>query len=74
MRFLWLEKRFHKNALQRSYIQIARGRVLKSDIALAEVVFDGPIEKGTYLLTLYTRCGRGPDFKVLHCRSEVSVK
>ena len=71
---VWLEKRFHKNARQRSYIQVARGRVLKSDIALAEVVFDGPIEKGTYLLTLYTRCGRGPDFKVLHCCSEVSVK
>ena len=71
---VWLEKRLHKNARKRSYIKVARGRVLKSDIALAEAVFEGPIEKGTYLLTIYTRCGRGTDFKVVHCRSEVSVK
>ena len=51
-----------------------RSRVLKSDVALAEIVFDGPIEKGNYLLTLYTRSGRGTDFQVVHCRSEVTVK
>ena len=51
-----------------------RGRILKSDIALAEVVFDEAIPKGTYLLTLYTRSGRGTDFKIVHCRSEVMVK
>ena len=48
--------------------------ILKSDMALAEVVFDEAIPKGTYLLTLYTRGGRGTDFKVVHCRSEVMVK
>lgn len=71
---VWLEKRRHDSSRHHSYVQVARGRVEKSDIALAEVVFDGPIPKGTYLLTLYTRCGRGTDFKVVHCRSEVSVK
>ncbi len=71
---VWLEKRLHKTARNRSYVKVARGRVVKSDIALAEVVFDGPIDKGTYLLTIYTRCGRGTDFKAVHCRSEVSVR
>ena len=71
---VWLEKRLHKSARQRSYVKVTRGRVTKSDIALAEVFFDEPIDKGTYLLTIYTRCGRGTDFKVLHCRSEVKVK
>ena len=71
---VWLEKRLHNNARQRSYIQVVRGRVLKSDLTSAEVVFDAPIEKGKYLLTLYTRSGHGTDFKAVHCRSEVSVK
>ena len=71
---VWLEKRVHHSSRRRSYVQIMRGRVVKSDIALAEVVFDEPIPKGNYLLTLYTRSGRGTDFKVVHCRSEVSAK
>ena len=71
---VWLEKRLHKTARKRSYVKVARGRVVKSDMALAEVVFDEPIDKGTYLLTIYTRCGRGTDFKVVHCRTEVSVR
>ena len=36
-----------------------------------EVVFDEPIPKGKYLLTVYTRCNRGTDFKLVHCRHEV---
>ena len=71
---VWLEKRLHVNSRRHSYTKVARGRILKSDSALAEVVFDEAISKGTYLLTLYTRSGRGTDFKVTHCRSEVSVK
>ena len=71
---VWLEKRTHTSSRHRTYVKIARGRVVKSDMALAEVVFDEPIDKGTYLLTIYTRCGRGTDFKAVHCRTEVSVK
>jgi len=71
---IWLEKRLHVNSRRHSYTKVARGRILKSDIALAEVVFDEAIPKGAYLLTLYTRSGRGTDFKVVHCRSEVSAK
>jgi hypothetical protein len=71
---VWLEKRLHKTARKRSYVKVARGRVVKSDMALAEVVFDEPIDKGTYHLTIYTRCGRGTGFKTVHCRTEVSVK
>ena len=71
---VWLEKRLHDSSRHHSYVKVARGRILKSDIAIAEVVFDEAVPKGTYLLTLYTRCGRGTDFKAVHCRSEVSVK
>ena len=71
---VWLEKRLHKSDRHRTYVKIAHGRVVKSDIALAEVVFDEPIPRGTYLLTLYTRSGRGTDYQVVHCRSEVRVK
>ena len=70
---VWLEKRLHDGSRHHSYVKVAHGRVVKSDIALAEVVFDEPIPGGTYLLTLYTRCGRGTDFKLTHCRSEVNV-
>ena len=65
---------WNENPRRHSYTKVARGRIIKSDIALAEVVFDEAIPKGAYLLTLYTRGGRGTDFKVVHCRSEVSVK
>ena len=71
---VWLEKRIHQGARNRTYTKVARARVVKSDVSLAEAVFDDPIQHGTYLLTLYTRCGRGTDFKVIHCRSEVTVK
>ena len=67
-------KRKEKRRDARPHGGAARGRILKSDIALAEVVFDEAVPKGTYLLTLYTRCGRGTDFKAIHCRSEVMVK
>ena len=71
---VWLEKRLHETARRRSCVKVARGRVVKSDAALAEVVFDEPIDRGSYLLAIYTRCGRGTDFKVVHCRTEVKVK
>ena len=71
---IWLEKRTHHTARRRYYEKIARARVLKSDANLVEAVFDEPIQKGTYLLSLYTRQGRGTDFQVIHCRSEVKVR
>lgn len=71
---VWLEKRRHDSSRCHSYIKVSCGRILKSDSTVAEVVFDEAVPKGTYLLTLYTRCGRGTDFKVIHCRSEVKVK
>ena len=71
---VWLEKRLHDGSRHHSYAKVMRGRIVKSDIALAEVVFDEPVPKGKYLLTLYTRSGRGTDFKLAYCRSEVVVK
>ena len=70
---VWLERRLHVSARRHTYSQVARGRVVHSDIVLAKVVFDEPVPKGMYLLTLYTRGGRGTDFKLVHCRSEVKV-
>ena len=70
---VWLEKRLHDGTRHRTYVKVARGRVVKSDTARAEVVFDEPVSRGKYLLTLYTRSGRGTDFKAVHCRSEVKA-
>ena len=68
---VWLEKRTHVSNRNRGYTKVARGRVVKSDMTVVEVVFDEPIPKGKYLLTVYTRCNRGTDFKLVHCRHEV---
>lgn len=68
---VWLEKRAHVTDRNRKWIKMARGRVVQTDMALAVVVFDEPIPPGKYLLTIYTRCGHGTDFQVVHCRHEV---
>ena len=67
----WLEKRTHATRRNRPWVKIMRGRVVKSDMTITEVVFDEPILPGTYFLTVYTRCGHGTDFKIVHCRHEV---
>ena len=66
-----MEKRTHVSNRNRGYTKVARGRVTKSDMTVAEVVFDEPIPKGKCLLTVYTRCNRGTGFRLVHCRHEV---
>ena len=68
---VWLERRMHATSRNRPWVKIARGRVVKSDMTITEVVFDEPILPGTYYLTVYTRYGHDTDFKVVHCRHEV---
>ena len=68
---VWLERRTHVTRRNRPWVKVARGRVVKSDMTIAKVVFDEPILPGTYFLTVYTRSGHGTDFKVVHCRHEV---
>lgn len=68
---VWLERRTHVTNRSRPWAKVARGRVVRSDMALAVVVFDEPIPTGKYSLTIYTRCGQGADFQLLHCRREV---
>ncbi|MCR5751351.1 MAG: DUF4469 domain-containing protein [Kiritimatiellae bacterium] len=71
---IWLEKRRHDSARGHSYVKVARGRIVQSDNSTAKVVFDEPVPKGKYLLTLYTRCGRGASYKATLCRREVNVR
>jgi len=68
---VWLENRTHTTRRKRPWTKVVRGRVVKSDMTVAEVVFDDPIPQGKYFLTVYTRHGHGKDFKAVHCRHEV---
>lgn len=68
---VWLERRTHVTNRNRPWVKVARGRVVQSDMALTVVVFDEPVPPRKYSLTVYTRCGQGADFQLLHCRREV---
>lgn len=70
---VWLVKRRHTNKREHAYDTIARARVTKSDVGVAEAIFPGPLPSGTYLLEVHTRRGNGPDFKVVVCRHEIRV-
>ena len=65
---VWLEKETRKGA-----VTIARARVLESSLINTVFVFDDPIPRGKYFVTLCTRCGRGADYRVARCRREVAV-
>ena len=65
---VWLEKETRKGA-----IKIARARVLKSSHINTEFIFDDPIPRGMYFVTICSRCGRGTEYQVLRCRREVTA-
>ena len=65
---VWLERDTHKGT-----VQIARARVLESTQIITEFVFDEPIRRGKYFITICTRCGRGADYRVVRCRHEVTA-
>ena len=65
---IWLEKETRKGT-----IKIARARVLKSSHVNTEFVFDDPIPRGKYFVTICSRCGRGLEYRVIRCRREVTA-
>ena len=65
---VWLEKETRKGT-----IKIARARVLKSSHINTEFVFDDPIPRGKYFVTICSRCGRGLEYRVIRCRREVTA-
>ena len=65
---VWLEKETRKGA-----VKIARARVLNSSHINTEFVFDDPIPRGRYFVTICSRCGRGSEYRVVRCRREVTA-
>ena len=70
---VWLVKRLHVSKRNHTYETVARARVTKSDVSIAEAVFPGPLPRGKYLLEVHTRRGNGADFKAVVCRHEIRV-
>ena len=65
---VWLDKETRKGT-----IKIARARVLKSSHINTEFIFDDPIPRGKYFVTICSRCGRSLDYRVIRCRREVTA-
>ena len=65
---VWLEKETRKGA-----VKIARARVLNSSHINTEFVFDDPIPRGRYFVTICSRCGRGSEYRVVRCCREVTA-
>ena len=65
---VWLEKETRKGA-----VKIARARVQSASHINTVFVFDAPIPRGKYFVTICTRCGRGADYRVIRCRHEVTA-
>ena len=62
---VWLEQRSKKQGV----VQAAKARMLKIENGHLEFVFDAPVERGKYLVAVYTRSGKGTDYKVVRtCR------
>ena len=63
---VWLERRTHKG-----YVQVAKGRIVSSSRDILETVFDDPIAIGKYVIALYTRCGRGTNYRVVRVSRKI---
>lgn len=61
-----LEKRTHEG-----YVRIAKARILNTSSIVIEAVFDEAIQRGKYVLAVYTRCGKGTDYKIVRCSRKV---
>jgi hypothetical protein len=67
---VWLERRSKKQGL----VRVARARMLKMENSHLEFVFDAPIPRGNYLIAIYTRSGKGPDYKAIRvCREAKAI-
>ena len=65
---VWLAKETRKGT-----VKIAQACVLDSPQINTVFVFDKPIPHGKYFVAIYSRCGRGIDYKVIRCRREVTA-
>lgn len=65
---VWLEKDTRKGT-----VKIAQGHVLETTQINLVFVFDDPIPRGKYFVTICTRGGRGTDYSVVRCRREVTA-
>ena len=62
---VWLERRSKKQSL----VRVSKARLLKMENGHLEFVFDDPIPRGTYLIAIYTRSGKGTEYKTIRiCR------
>ena len=51
---VWLERRVKKQGL----VHVAKARMLKMENGHLEFVFDDPVARGNYLISVYTRGGK----------------
>ena len=66
------EIRLEKEARKGS-VTIARARVLDTSHINTEFIFDEPIPRRKYFVTIRSRCGRGTEYRVLRGRHEVTA-
>jgi hypothetical protein len=62
---VWLEKRGKGKIIQ--------AEILKSESDSLTCVFRGKLVRGKYQLAVQTRCGKGTDFKIRRCLTDVQV-
>ena len=54
---------------QTALVRVSKARLLKMENGHLEFVFDGLIPRGNYLIAIYTRSGKGTDYKTIRiCR------
>ena len=63
---VWLERRTNHG-----YQKVLKARVEHSDPGRVEFVVEGDLPPRKYAVAVYTRSGRGKDYKVVCCRREV---
>ena len=67
---VWLERRTKKQGL----VRVAKARMLKMENGHLEFVFDDPVARGNYLISVYTRGGKTTDYKTTRiCRQVKAI-
>ena len=62
---VWLERRRKKQGI----VRVSKARLLKMENGHLEFVFDDTIPRGNYFIAIYTRSGKGTDYKTIRiCR------
>ena len=67
---VWLERRMKKQGIVRA----AKAHMLKTENSHLEFVFDDPVARGNYLVSIYTRGGKTTDYKTTRiCRQVKAI-